>query len=71
MPEACTAPSKPVANRLDALAPVQGQESLGTIRDPLGQVAIREQGFYHVSIGFVQAIRQWFTSLHPTPSLPY
>jgi hypothetical protein len=50
MPEAGTTPPQPVDNRLDTLAPIQGQEGSSTVRDPLRQVAIREQGLEHLSI---------------------
>jgi hypothetical protein len=33
-----------VDNRVDALAPIQSQESPGTIRHPLAQMAISEHG---------------------------
>jgi hypothetical protein len=33
-----------VDNGVDALAPIQSQEGLGTARHPLVQVAISEQG---------------------------
>jgi len=42
MPEACTTPPQPVDNRVDTLSSIQGQE--GPIRDPLGQLAVSEQG---------------------------
>jgi hypothetical protein len=33
-----------VDNRVDTLAAIQGQEGLGPIRYPLGQLAVSEQG---------------------------
>jgi hypothetical protein len=50
MPEAGTTPPQPVDNRVDTLAPIQGQEGPGTIRYTLRQVAVSEQGLEHLSI---------------------
>src|SRR5215471_17678658 len=70
-PEACAAPPEPMDNRVDALAPIQCQEGLGTTRHPLAQVAISEQGLSQASIILTSAIGQWLSSPHPPPSLPY
>jgi hypothetical protein len=43
-PEAWATPPQPVDNRVDALAPIQCQEGLGTARHPLAQAAISEHG---------------------------
>jgi hypothetical protein len=58
-----------VNNGVETLSPIQSEAGPGPIRDPLGQLAVSEQGLSDLSISLAPVIWQGWASPHPTPSL--
>jgi hypothetical protein len=70
MPESHATPAQPVGDLNRVFAAIQRQQSPGSIRHPLRQLAIREDRLEISPISLAEAVHERFPASHLTPSCP-